>query len=64
MEKSDLARIRLTPAEKEAFQRAADLAGLSLSAWIRIVLRNAAARDLDAAGIPVSFFQSSGNLAA
>jgi len=38
--------IRLQPAEKKAFQDAADLSGIALSAWIRQHLRNAAIREL------------------
>lgn len=38
--------VRLQPAEKKAFQDAAELAGIPLSAWIRQHLRNAAIREL------------------
>jgi antitoxin component of RelBE/YafQ-DinJ toxin-antitoxin module len=38
MEKSDDIRIRLSSAHKAELQRAASEAGLSLSAWARIVL--------------------------
>jgi hypothetical protein len=47
--------IRLAAAEKSAFQTAAGVAGLDVSAWVRTRLRDAAARELDAAGKPVSF---------
>ncbi len=55
MEKSDVARLRWSPEEKEAFQKAADLSGMSLSAWMRVVLRKVAAHELDQAGTPVPF---------
>jgi hypothetical protein len=38
--------IRLQSAEKSAFQEAASLAGVPLSAWIRERLRSAAAKEL------------------
>jgi predicted HicB family RNase H-like nuclease len=38
--------VRLQPAEKKAFQDAANLSGIPLSAWIRQHLRNAAIREL------------------
>jgi hypothetical protein len=64
MVKSDLARLRLSPDEKQAFQEAADLAGLSLSAWIRSRLRTASARELETAGIPIPFYRLPGSVAA
>jgi uncharacterized protein (DUF1778 family) len=57
MEKTDVARLRLTPSEKEAFQVAASMAGLSLSSWIRERLRKAAAAELERAGKPIAFYQ-------
>ena len=55
--KSDLLQFRLTSAEKEAFQMAADLAGVALSAWVRERLRSAARRELVEAGKQVPFLQ-------
>ena len=55
MEKSDLARLRLTPEEKAAFRVAADIAGMSLSGWMRISLRSAAVRELQAVGVDSPF---------
>jgi len=55
--KSDLLQLRLKPAEKEAFQLAADLAGVALSAWVRERLRSAARRELVEAGKQVPFLQ-------
>lgn len=42
--------IRLTDAEKQGFQMAADLSGIPLSSWVRERLRLAAIRDLEHAG--------------
>jgi uncharacterized protein (DUF1778 family) len=47
--------IRLTEAEKEAFQSSADVSGLSLSSWARERLRRAARMELAEAGMPVQF---------
>jgi hypothetical protein len=50
-------QIRVTSTEKQAFQQAADLAGIALSAWIRERLRSVAIRELEGAGYPVPFIQ-------
>jgi hypothetical protein len=47
--------IRLEPVEKEAFQQAALLSGLTLSAWVRERLRRAARIDLEDAGKQIPF---------
>jgi antitoxin component of RelBE/YafQ-DinJ toxin-antitoxin module len=57
MAKSQFIKIRLASEEKQAFQQAADLAGLALSAWIRERLRMVAIRELEGAGYPVPFIQ-------
>ena len=44
--KSESLLIRLEQNEKEAYQSAADLAGMSLSAWVRERLRRATVREL------------------
>jgi hypothetical protein len=50
--------IRLQPTEKKAFQDAADLSGIPLSAWIRQHLRNAAIKELrEKAGAMPAFLQ-------
>jgi hypothetical protein len=53
--KTGLLKVRITPPEKEGFQEAADLAGLSLSAWARERLRRAAIRELEEASRPIPF---------
>lgn len=53
--KGDFLDIRLEAAEKQAFRDAADLAGLDLSAWVRVRLRAAARKELEEANRPVAF---------
>ena len=53
--KPRILQVRLTDEEKQGFQAAANLAGLSLSSWVRERLRLAAIRDLDIAGQTAPF---------
>jgi uncharacterized protein (DUF1778 family) len=53
--KEALLQLRLSAAEKEAFEDAARLAGLALSAWVRSRLRSAARRELIEEGQSVAF---------
>jgi hypothetical protein len=53
--KSQNLQIRLTDSEKEGFELAASLAGISISAWVRERLRLAAIRELEGAGKRVPF---------
>jgi uncharacterized protein (DUF1778 family) len=53
--KTESIELRVRPEEKDAFKKAADLAGIPLSAWIRERLRLAAIRDLEGAGLSVPF---------
>jgi hypothetical protein len=55
--KTDAILVRAQPKEKEAFKEAADLAGISLSAWVRERLRLAAIRELESAGRPIPFIR-------
>ncbi len=55
MKKEQVLQIRLTEAEKEGFEAAADLAGIPLSSWVRERLRLAAIRDLESAGQQIPF---------
>ena len=48
-------QIRLEADEKEAFEEAARLSGLALSAWVRERLRWAAIRELEGVGEPIPF---------
>ena len=58
MQKSEWVKIRIAADEKEAFQAAADLAGGSLSGWMRERLRRAARIELNDAGQRVAFIRT------
>jgi hypothetical protein len=47
--------LRVAPAEKAAFVRAAEIAGVPISAWVRERLRVAAMRELDNVGEQAPF---------
>lgn len=49
--------IRVEPDEKEAFEQAADLAGVPVSAWIRERLRRVARRELEDANREIPFLK-------
>ncbi len=49
--------INLDGAENEAFKDAADLSGMTLSAWVRDRLRQIASRELGKAARPVAFLR-------
>jgi len=49
--------VRLQPAEKKAFQDAAELSGIALSAWIRRHLRKAAISELREVGAIPEFLK-------
>jgi hypothetical protein len=53
--KSEVLQIRIERAEKEGFELAAALAGISLSSWVRERLRLTAIRELESAGRKVPF---------
>lgn len=55
--KAEKFEFRLLLDERKAFQSAADIAGLSLSAWVRARLRRAAVRELEEAALPVAFLK-------
>jgi hypothetical protein len=50
MTRSDILRMRVTEFEKEAFEEAAKMAGVSFSTWARTTLRRAAIREFQDAG--------------
>lgn len=56
--KTEFLQIRVEEAEKRAFNAAAELAGLDLSAWVRERLRLLARRELKQAHREVSFLKS------
>jgi hypothetical protein len=47
--------VMVQPAEKLAFQRAAELAGVGLSTWVRERLRQSSIRELESAGNRADF---------
>lgn len=53
--KVQVLQVRLTDAEKQGFQAAANLAGIPMSSWVRERLRLAAIRDLESAGQKIPF---------
>jgi hypothetical protein len=53
--KSQNLMIRITTEEKDGFELAAMLAGISLSSWVRERLRLVAIRELEGAGRKVPF---------
>ena len=53
--KKKTVQIRVSEQEKEGFDKAAELAGISLSAWIRERLRLATIKELNDAGIRSPF---------
>ena len=55
--RAEILQVRLTPAEKTAFVRAAEVSGIELSAWVRERLRTLAARELQAVGEQASFLE-------
>lgn len=55
--KTELIKVRLHPKEKEAFEIAAQLSGLGLSAWVRERLRRSAVRELEELGRQIPFLQ-------
>lgn len=55
--KTASSELRIGEDEKEGFRLAANLAGLSLSAWMRERLRDSAATTLEAEGRRIPFHQ-------
>lgn len=58
---TDTLPVRVRPSEKQTFQQCADIAGVSLSSWIRERLRFAAIRELESAGRTVPFLNEPSN---
>ena len=54
---TETVQIRVRPSEKSAFTLASEIAGISLSAWIRERLRLTAARELESAGRKIPFLK-------
>jgi hypothetical protein len=54
--KTTALQIRVDPTEKQTFDDAAKLAGISFSAWARMTLRRAAVREFEDAGKRLDFY--------
>jgi predicted HicB family RNase H-like nuclease len=54
--KADVMQVRVGDSEKQTFEAAAALAGIGLSSWVRERLRQAAIRELEAAGQNIPLF--------
>lgn len=57
-EKTKIVQVRVSASEKAGFAEAADIAGISLSSWVRERLRAAAIRELEGAGRRAPFVPS------
>lgn len=55
MAKTEVLRLRVGADEKMAFERAAEISGLPVSAWVRERLRRSARMELEDAGEQVPF---------
>ena len=58
MRKTDTMKFRLDDFEKKAFEQAAELSGIAVSAWVRERLRSAAVRELEGVGLKVPFIRN------
>lgn len=56
--KTEVLQIRISDAEKDGFELAATIAGISISSWVRERLRTAAIRELERTGRPIPFVES------
>jgi uncharacterized protein (DUF1778 family) len=56
--KREILQIRISDSEKEGFELAATIAGISISSWVRERLRTAAIRELERTGRPIPFVES------
>jgi uncharacterized protein (DUF1778 family) len=57
MLKTETMKIRLSEQEKQTFEKAAELSGIAVSAWMRDRLRRAARRELQDANQAVPFLR-------
>jgi uncharacterized protein (DUF1778 family) len=57
MKKESRLEIRVSDLEKQGLDRAAEINGISVSAWARQVLRSAAIKELQNAGEKVVFLE-------
>ena len=57
MKKTTQLLIRVSDLEKQDFERAAEISGISLSAWSRQILRTAAIKQIQEAGEKIIFLE-------
>lgn len=57
MKKDTQILIKLSESEREGFKKAAEIAGIGLSAWARQKLRSAAIKDLQEVGEKIPFLE-------
>lgn len=57
MKKDTQILIKLSESERDGFKRAAEIAGVGLSAWARQKLRSAAIKDLQEIGEKIPFLE-------
>jgi uncharacterized protein (DUF1778 family) len=55
--KTEYIELRCDAAEKESFAKAAEVAGMSLSGWIRDRLRRVSRKELEDMEMPVAFLE-------
>lgn len=55
-------QVRMSQSEKESFERAAHMSGVTVSAWVRDKLRRAAREELQSSGVKVPFLETQGSL--
>lgn len=55
--KNVMMKVRVTDLEKKAFDEAAEISGIPLSAWVRERLRKAATRELEEASRDIPFLR-------
>ena len=58
MADKSILQVRISPEEKESFEFAAQISGVSLSAWARQALRRTAASELRSMGFKVPFAEA------
>ena len=61
MGRKETLKRRRSAEAKEAFQEAAEVSGIALSAWIRERLRRTATRELEDAGREIAFLRTKDN---
>ena len=53
--KTSRVELRVSPAEKQAFELAAETSGMTVAGWMRLRLRQASVKDLEDASLEIPF---------